>query len=99
MENKDLISRKALIDWFMPYVHSGIETIPAETVIEGIKGAPAVEAAPVVHGQWKQYQDTDEWTCSVCGEGQVCYDYEPQEMGLNYCPNCGAKMDGGNNNG
>lgn len=48
MENKDLISRKALIDWFMPYVHSGIETIPAETVIEDIRGAPAVEAAQVV---------------------------------------------------
>ena len=59
MENKDLISRKALIDWFMTYVHSGIETIPAETVIEGIKGAPAVEAAQVVRckdcGLWNEW--------------------------------------------
>ena len=59
MENKDLISRKALIDWFMPYVHSGIEEIQVETVIEDIKGAPAVEAAQVV--RCKDCELWNEW--------------------------------------
>lgn len=56
MENKDLISRKALIDWFMPYVHSGIEEIPVETVIEDIKAVPAVDVAQVV-----RCKDCDLW--------------------------------------
>lgn len=40
---------------------------------------------PVKHGKW-----INEETCSVCGES-VLYDTDL----CNYCPNCGAKMDGG----
>ena len=61
---------------------------------------PTIEAEPVRHGRWIQvgydvYVDGnlvyDEWECSEChfrcrGEG---------EPNLNYCPNCGLKMDGG----
>ena len=98
MEMRDLISRKALIDWFMPYVHSGIEKIPVETVIEDIKGAPAVEAVTVVHGQWVGTADGyadgelvwDEWACSECGHEENTDD---PDMLPRYCPNCGAKMD------
>ena len=49
-------------------------------------------AVPVVHGWW----NADE-TCSVCGEKStegldaVKWDYWLPD----YCPNCGAKMDGG----
>ena len=65
---------------------------------------PAANVAPVVHGEWKithgeigdpfnnQVFDTiDLFTCSICGE---CFDVSEAR---NYCPNCGAKMDGGNN--
>ena len=51
---------------------------------------PTIEAAPVRHGRWywKPIDErTSERTCSVCGQG-ACDDF-------NYCPNCGAKMDGG----
>lgn len=34
---------------------------------------------------------SDDWKCSVCGEEWYC-EREPFEMGLNYCPNCGAHM-------
>lgn len=54
--------------------------------------APTVDAVPVVHG--RKIEDGDIgcfWLCSLCGE---CLPY-----GANYCPNCGAKMDGGGNNG
>jgi hypothetical protein len=52
--------------------------------------APTVDAVPVVHGKWK-FDDFDgdgyDYTCSVCG-------LSFRNSG-NYCPNCGAKMDGG----
>ena len=48
---------------------------------------PEVDAKPVVHGQWEIDQ---RWCyeCSVCKKGYVGM---PK---TNYCPNCGAKMDG-----
>lgn len=57
-----------------------------------IEKAPTVDAAPVVHGKWvdmrESYNDVPNVKCSACGE--VWYGLE-----TNYCPNCGAKMDGG----
>ena len=41
------------------------------------------------HGRWMNIPDKPEWgqkMCSVCGDYFCCQ--------ANYCPNCGAKMDG-----
>lgn len=63
---------------------------------EIILNAPTVDAVPVVHGRWinwgKSGTPTYEnyGTCSVCHE-----DAEIHTEHRNYCPNCGAKMDGG----
>ena len=58
---------------------------------------PAADVAPVLHGRWIEYTKViipepynkweQAWKCSECGfdDGFVAY---------NYCPNCGAKMDG-----
>ena len=40
------------------------------------------------HGRWIEVTKNIAWKCSECSELSCC---EP-----NYCPNCGAKMDGGN---
>lgn len=55
---------------------------------------PAADVAPVVHG----YNLDKEWPslfqCSVCKWS--CSDTIPGDTAeYNYCPNCGAKMDGG----
>ena len=57
---------------------------------------PAADVAPVVHGRW----NADE-TCSVCGEKSTeGLDATKWNYWFpNYCPNCGAKMDGGADNG
>ena len=64
--------------------------------------APSVDAVEVVHGEWigteyDGYADGnpvfDVFECSVCG---MEYDSDYGEMYYNYCPSCGAKMDGGN---
>ena len=47
--------------------------------------APIIEAEPVKHGRWMY-----PFYCSECG-------FEPyyaSDMQYNYCPNCGARMDG-----
>ncbi len=85
----DMISRKALLDEVKKY---GCDCEFTTMVAE----APAVEAEPVRHGRWVDRMVRD-WRCSECGEAiykvrnvdGYCYDDKP-----NYCPNCGAKMDG-----
>jgi hypothetical protein len=49
-----------------------------------IKDLPAVDAVPVVHGEWKWSHGGE---CSECGFHNSNFDYR-------YCPMCGAKMDG-----
>lgn len=64
----------------------------------GTKGIEVVEYAEVVYGHW------DGHNCSRCGSNYMDYadaDSYPAigEPKPKYCPNCGAKMDGGNEDG
>ena len=53
---------------------------------------PAADVAPVRHGRWGTHSDRpDSLICSVCKCGFDMWKHDPR----NYCPNCGAKMDGG----
>jgi hypothetical protein len=57
----------------------------------------AVDAVEVVHGRWEQIgydKAMDRITCSCCLEYWNIEDNDTETF--NYCPNCGAKMDGGN---
>ena len=60
-----------------------------------LRVAPAADVAPVVHGRWSDagFGELPKhapygWACSVCGGISFNNEYI-------YCPNCGAKMDGG----
>lgn len=57
-----------------------------------IKRAPAVDAAPVVHGRWIDENPDDfldpRMRCSICTG------VESPLIKWRYCPNCGAKMIG-----
>lgn len=67
--------------------------------VEDIEDAPAADVAPVVHGRWEDSIDewfgTDVYTCSKCRESYVLVEGTPKQNLWHYCPNCGAKMDGG----
>ena len=57
--------------------------------IDMIEDTTAADVAPVVHGRWIMHDDEFGLTC----ECSACH---METMGDgNYCPNCGAKMDGG----
>ena len=52
----------------------------------------AADVAEVVHGEWETNSDRpDSLICSVCKCGFDMWKHDPH----NYCPNCGARMDGG----
>ena len=52
---------------------------------------PAADVAPVVHGEWV-YDHWCEFKCSECGQLSNSIPFKAKER---YCPNCGARMDGG----
>lgn len=57
-----------------------------------IMEAPTIEAEPVKHGRWGQLADNEGW--AYCSECHCCWEWEIIEScNINYCPNCGAKMD------
>lgn len=67
-----------------------------------IREMPAADVAEVLHGEW--LRSDDDWNslttiqCSSCGE-EWCFETDDDVSLLNYkhCPNCGARMDGGEN--
>ncbi len=59
---------------------------------EAIQSEPAADVAPVVHSKWE-----------ICCDGYYpyclnCRAEPPGREMTKYCPNCGAKMDGGDKN-
>ena len=67
-----------------------LRRLSTATIGEALKKCSTVEAEPVRHGKWIK----TEWRaiCSECGEAGSIFD-EPVNP-FNYCPFCGAKMDG-----
>lgn len=70
-----------------------------ERQLRAIRELPAADVAPVVHGRW---DDSGRYTfpggstavrCTNCGCALTESEYRLNNW--NYCPVCGAKMDGG----
>lgn len=108
MTNNDLISRSALKAELMKRAVSCPKShIRAYgSCISALEVSPAVDAEPVRHGKWL-FSDYDYFTCSVCG-GQYFTGADSTKDAkamlennayYPYCPYCGAKMDGGNEDG
>lgn len=80
-EQAELIVESALREY--------IRTGAVETAFEELYSLPAADVAPVRHGRWTRI-DYHDARCSECGHKT----YYPDRISL-YCPECGARMDGG----
>lgn len=99
----DYISREAAIRM----LHYNTDE-SCSSVFADFESIPAEDVEDVRHGRWESVKNP-KWPayshdkCSICGwqntRNALCYE-EGRRGGhsLNYCPNCGAKMDGGNSN-
>ena len=89
----DLIDRQAAIDAVCKYC----EYYYNENVIQNIKEIPSEDVQPVRHGHWYHGEAYPHHLyCSVCYRTALPNDEYVERWGLhmNYCPNCGARMDG-----
>ena len=66
-----------------------------------VDSMPAVDVEPVRHGRWIpkviHMNTPDYYACSVCGH-EIDEEFTsaiPVPYVYKFCPNCGAKMDGG----
>lgn len=64
----------------------------ADYLAEYLDDIPAADVAPVKHGHWNVGYFHDR-VCSCCTHPDNDLNVFPHK----YCPNCGAKMDGGEN--
>lgn len=89
----DLISRSALKKYMRDYKWEFALNSDFSKAIEMVDVQPTIEAVPVVHGEWEvngvnpHNMTIGNWRCTAC-DGISLKD-------SNFCPNCGAKMDGG----
>lgn len=102
---EDAISRKAMLD-YQQYLHGRMSNEENHKLWEFIKDLPSVTPAPKkCHNVNPDYAECDQFVCSNCGielqdwhrverdedDGDITYHgYEFQ-----YCPNCGARVDNG----
>ena len=88
----EYIEKDALVAWIEKQKRlAKINTIMA------IQETPAADVAPVVHGRWGPHMSmvrtpfAMNYDCSVCGS---------EGFGAtNYCPDCGSRMEGVNEDG
>lgn len=86
-----LIDADALIDFIgIGHLRNLLEACFSERdVVDMLESRPTIDAAPVLHREWIYYNNNGWRVCSHCKDRRRTFTLD------NYCPNCGAKMDGG----
>jgi len=86
----------------------GMENNPnVLSIRQAVLDIPAADVEPVRHGRWEETMEDIGWSeemcaeCSVCGEDYVLSEWSMKDFVsvMHYCPNCGAKMDKGVDDG
>ena len=85
----------------LPTTEDGENWIRVSEVRESLLNIPSADVQPVRHGKWEERKVSDkncidEWQTACCS---VCHKYHTTPYmyyfdNYNYCPNCGARMDG-----
>ena len=75
----------------------GDKLVSVDAMKSFIKNRPAADVAPVRHGRWVHEHISEGYTWVMCSECEAVIHKILIRKRLNYCPNCGAKMDGDEN--
>lgn len=85
---------------------TAVRAVMAAKWVDGSDGAMAMEivaspaaadVAPLVHGRWEWLGPNRLVTNCMCGTCSACKVRSKYIVNTMLCPNCGAKMDGGDN--
>lgn len=94
-------------------VYAVAEDPPEGLLSDSSAEVPMADTDPVRHGRWVPvyesqitgwnpefagYDPIADYCCSVCGKDTIL-DCNDELVLSTYCPNCGARMDGGADNG
>lgn len=60
---------------------------------QALSSVPAADVVPVVHGKWMPFHSEAAGDIQYCSACEIGFDAK-----TDYCPHCGAKMDGGADN-
>ena len=94
----EYINREAAINAVEKAEYTAIaddaDSCKSDYLREIIESVPAADVAPAVHGEWIESANFDAgfWVCSKC---RFVSEAIAAHKLYGYCPNCGAKMDGG----
>ena len=100
-EKKEYIERGKLIsrlEYYYSHTSGDIQYAYAVALKE-VRSAPAADMVEVVHGEWKKLRGMappeyhGKHICSECG--RKAGEWKMHEILTDYCPHCGAKMNGG----
>ena len=83
----DYIERVALKRELAPYEENDFSQ-QMDVILAIVDEQPAADVAPVRHGRWKNGGNGLYDTCTACGKEIYL------AIPMNYCPECGALMDG-----
>ena len=90
----DLISRQA-VEEIIDDIRDCISVEGYCAILERLKKLPPVNPQEPKTGYWiekEEFYGDVYYDCSECGESWTTIDGTPWNNGMNYCPNCGAKM-------
>lgn len=93
----EYIDREKIFPNGVFYVNKNQPEKSLDELINRICKAPVADVVEVVHGRWifdgYSLKGEKVYKCSKCNYAVANLD----EVGMKYCPNCGAKMDGDRN--
>lgn len=88
--DKEYVTKCLMESW----AHCGIPSDAKNKMLKWLNKAPtAADVQPVRRGRWMYLYD-ENYRCSECGEDFALIDGTGFLGLLNYCPNCGTRMDG-----
>ena len=91
-KNKAIKELYEVYDYEFPTASGGFDEYARMIVPNTIKNMPAADVAPVRHGEWEIVVGSNGKEYMVCTCCRVSQDLTGV---FTYCPNCGSKMDGG----